>query len=179
MSRTLSQTDQITIGVPIDTVFARVSDVTAMGQWSPENTGATILGEIDGIPCVGMVFDGHNKRGRLKWTTRCEVTSAQQNASFAFKVRAIRFRRRHPFIKMPIPTEWSYSFRALDEKSTVVSETWTVGPGPALFLRIATRYAADGITPAEMQRRNLRITLQNLKIRLEAEQNVDSISRPK
>jgi hypothetical protein len=172
MSRTISLTDEIAIDVPVDVAYARVSDVTAMGQWSPENIGALILGPNQ-IPVVGMVFDGYNKRGRLKWRTRCKVTAAQPNVSFAFKVLAFGLGRL-PLSKFPIPTTWSYSFRALDEQSTVVTETWTVGPWPGLLIRLITGTAADGINAVEMQRRNLRITMQNLKSRLEAEQKMAS-----
>jgi hypothetical protein len=143
-----------------------------MGQWSPENIGALILGPNQ-IPVVGMVFDGYNKRGRLKWRTRCKVTAAQPNVSFAFKVLAFGYRR--PFLRFPIPTTWSYSFRTLDEQSTLVTETWTVGPWPPLLMLVLRGCSADGINVVEMQRRNLRITLQNLKQRLEAEQNDGSV----
>jgi hypothetical protein len=172
MSRTLTTTDEITIEVPVDVVYARVSDVTAMGQWSPENTGGSIVGP-DRVPFVGMVFDGHNKRGRLTWTSRCEVTVAEPNVGFAFTPREFVF--RGPRLKFPIPTTWRYDFRALDDRSTVVTETWAIGPWPALLILLMRRFNADSINVVEMQRRNIRITLQNLKSRLEAEQDAVSV----
>lgn len=51
----------------------------------------------------------------------------------------------------------------------LVGETWAVGPAPTPYMLIAQRISADGITGVEMQRRNVRITLQNLKRRLESE----------
>jgi hypothetical protein len=56
-----------------------------------------------------------------------------------------------------------------------VTETWTVGAWPAPLILVLRRIAAGGINVVEMQRRNLGITLQNLKSRLEAEQNMVSV----
>ncbi|QLL06518.1 SRPBCC family protein [Mycobacterium vicinigordonae] len=170
MPRTLSLSDQIVIDVPVDIVYSRVSDVTAMGQWSPENTGGSVVGSHE-IARVGTMFDGHNKRGRLVWTTRCEVIAAEPNVSFAFAVRAAgfgRYRRRPP-VPFFIPTTWSYRFEAVDEQSTRLTETWTVGPWPAVLIMLFQRMTADGLNVPEMQRRNLRITLQNIKNHLEAD----------
>ena len=66
--------ESIDIAAPCDKVWGMVSDVTRMGQWSPE----TVSGEwLDGAggPAVGARFRGRNKR-RGPWTTTSRVTSA-------------------------------------------------------------------------------------------------------
>lgn len=157
-------TEEVVINVPVDRVYAQVADVTQMGRWSPENTGATI--RDSGIVGVGTVFDGRNLRGRLRWTTRCEVIAADENECFAFKVRAIGWDR--PFLRFPIAT-WTYRFRSIDEATTAVSETWAVGPWPRPVVDAVNHWSANGLTGAEIQSRNLAITLRNLKQRLEAD----------
>lgn len=52
-----------------------VSDVTRMGEWSPENTGAVVLGGVSMSP--GTRFRGTNRSGWFRWSTRCEVVHAE------------------------------------------------------------------------------------------------------
>lgn len=60
-----------------------MSDVTRVGEWSPENVGGMWL---DGAtaPVVGARFKGTNRRGRTKWSTTCEVIAAAPGREFAF-----------------------------------------------------------------------------------------------
>ncbi|MZG02561.1 SRPBCC family protein, partial [Streptomyces sp. SID5614] len=75
MPRTMSVAESIVIDASPALVYAQLSDPTAMGRWSPENRGATVQGERRDA-YVGMVFEGRNKRGAARWTTRCTVTAA-------------------------------------------------------------------------------------------------------
>ncbi|MEU3060590.1 SRPBCC family protein [Streptomyces subrutilus] len=165
MSRTFSVSDSVLVALPPETVYQQVSDPARMGAWSPENLGATVAG--DGRAAhVGMAFDGHNKRGPFRWTTRCTVTAADEGRLFRFRVHAIGLKR--PLLRGPIAT-WEYRFEPA-EGGTRVTETWTddrrAWPDAAAhaFDRVATR----GHTFADFQRRNIRITLRNLKAALEA-----------
>jgi uncharacterized protein YndB with AHSA1/START domain len=146
-------------------VYEQVSSPALMGRWSPENLGATVAD--DGRPTfAGMTFDGHNKRGAFRWTTRCTVTAADPGERFAFRVHAIGLRR--PFLRGPIAT-WEYRFESTGD-GTKVTETWTDDrrswPDSAAnaFDRIATR----GHTFAVFQHRNIEKTLRNLKAALES-----------
>ena len=56
MSETVSVTREI--AAPAETVWAMVSDVTRMGEWSEECHTCEWHEEFDG-PAVGAVFDGH------------------------------------------------------------------------------------------------------------------------
>ncbi|MFF1836415.1 SRPBCC family protein [Streptomyces sp. NPDC058231] len=164
MTRTMSVSDSIVIEAAPPSVYAQLSDPTAMGRWSPENRGATVLGERREA-YVGMVFEGRNKRGAMRWTTQCTVTAADPGERFAFRVHAIGARR--PRLPGSIAT-WEYRFEAVDA-GTRVTEIWTDdrrGWPDALanaFDRIATR----GHTFADFQRGNIRTTLRRLKAALE------------
>ncbi|MGW1768754.1 SRPBCC family protein [Streptomyces sp. NPDC002073] len=166
MPRTFTVSDSICVGTDPATVYRHVSNPVLMGGWSPENLGATLRDAGRDTAHVGMVFDGHNKRGIFRWTTRCTVTAADEDRLFRFRVHAIGLRR--PRLPGPIAT-WEYRFEPVPE-GTRVTETWTDDrrswPDPLAnaFDRVATR----GHTFADFQRRNIRVTLRNLKAALEA-----------
>ncbi|MET9803042.1 SRPBCC family protein [Streptomyces sp. NPDC006368] len=165
MVRTFSVSDSITIATSPSRAYHHVCDPTLMGRWSPENLGAT-LGEGHGPAHVGMVFDGHNKRGPFRWTTRCTVTAADPGELFRFRVHAIGLKR--PRLRGPIAT-WEYRFDPVPE-GTKVTETWTDDrrAWPDFVAHAFDRVATRGHTFADFQRRNIRTTLRNLKAGLEA-----------
>ncbi|MGH9018677.1 MAG: SRPBCC family protein [Acidimicrobiales bacterium] len=75
------------MAAPPEDVWALVSDVTAIGRFSPETFEAEWL---DGAtaPAVGARFRGHvrrNGRGPVYWTT-CVVTACEPGREFAFTV---------------------------------------------------------------------------------------------
>ncbi|MGW6588159.1 MULTISPECIES: SRPBCC family protein [Streptomyces] len=165
MPRTMSVAESIVIDASPALVYAQLSDPTAMGRWSPENRGATVQGERRDA-YVGMVFEGRNKRGAARWTTRCTVTAADPGERFAFRVHAIGLRR--PLLPGPIAT-WEYSIEAVDG-ATRVTETWTDDRRWPDFLANAfDRVATGGKTFAQFQVGNIRTTLKRLKAELEAE----------
>ncbi|CAM5327407.1 SRPBCC family protein [Streptomyces avidinii] len=164
MSRTFTVSDSIVVRVSPADVYRHVSDPARMGGWSPENLGATVHGEA-GETHVGMVFDGRNKRGSFRWTTRCTVTAVEQERLFRFRVHAIGIRR--PRVPGPIAT-WEYRFEPVPE-GTRVTETWTDDrrSWPDFVAHAFDRIATRGHTFADFQRRNIATTLRNLKKALE------------
>lgn len=166
MPRTMSVSDSILIDAAPSTVYAQLSDPTAMGRWSPENRGATVLGERRAA-YVGMVFEGRNKRGSFRWTTKCTVVAADPGERFAFRVHAIGARR--PRLPGAIAT-WEYRFQAVDG-STRVTETWTDNrrAWPDLLANAFDRIATRGHTFAQFQRGNIRTTLERLKQAVESD----------
>lgn len=165
MPRTMSVSDSIVVLAEPSLVYDRLSDPTEMGRWSPENRGAKVLGERRGA-YVGMVFEGRNKRGAMRWTTRCTVTAADPGERFAFRVHAIGAKR--PRLPGAIAT-WEYRFEAVDG-GTRVTEIWTDDrrAWPDFVANAFDRAATRGHTFAEFQRGNIRTTLQRLKAALEA-----------
>lgn len=88
-----------------------ITDVTRIGDWSPETERAESEW-IDGATTavVGARFRGHNRWGRGKGSTTCKVTMADPSRSFAFEVG----RPRKP------ETHWTYLFNP-NKDTTVVT----------------------------------------------------------
>ena len=96
-----------------ETLWAMVSDVTRMGEWSPETTSCAWRKGATG-PVVGARFAGTNRNGRRRWSTNCTVSAAEPGRRFAFRVDA-----------GPVGiAEWAYTFEP-SATGTVVTETWT------------------------------------------------------
>ena len=75
-------------GGPADRVWDLVSDVTRIGEFSPETFEAEWLGGATG-PAVGARFRGHvrrNGRGPVYWTV-CTVTACDPGRQFGFDGR--------------------------------------------------------------------------------------------
>ena len=69
-------------------LYAMVSDVTRMGEWSPENVGCAWIGGATG-PAVGARFKGRNQRGWCRWSTVNEVVEAEAGRVFAFRTSSM------------------------------------------------------------------------------------------
>jgi len=101
------------IAAPADKVWALVSDLPRMGEWSPENTGGRWVGGATG-PAVGAKFRGTNRKGFRRWSTTCTVTAAEMGKRFTFEVT---------YGPVRIST-WDYQFTQNGSATTVVEE-WT------------------------------------------------------
>ena len=69
-------------------VLSAITDVTRMGEWSPECTSARWVGGSTG-PAVGAKFEGDNRAALFgftlkKWTTTSEVTAYVPGEVFEF-----------------------------------------------------------------------------------------------
>jgi uncharacterized protein YndB with AHSA1/START domain len=165
MPRPMTVSDSVVIDVDPATVYEQISDPTQTGRWSPENLGASLDDPSNRASYVGMTFVGRNRRGRMRWATRCRVTAAEAPSRFAFDVEAIG--RHTPRIKSSIAT-WQYDLEPV-EGGTRVTETWTDGRrGWPDAVAKAFDKVATGSTFAEFQTRNIRRTLAKLKETLEA-----------
>src|SRR3954454_13673555 len=81
--------DAVTVNMaaPPEKVWSLVSDVTRIGEYSPETFEGKWIDDATG-PAVGAKFRGHVKRngkGPTYWTT-CVVTECEPNRVFAFAV---------------------------------------------------------------------------------------------
>ncbi|MGW1681768.1 SRPBCC family protein [Saccharopolyspora sp. NPDC002376] len=74
------------VAATADVVYRVASDITRMGEWSPECTGGEWMSEEPGA--VGARFKGHNRLGDDTWTTECEVLEAEPGRRFAWAVLA-------------------------------------------------------------------------------------------
>ena len=84
---------KVHIEAPPEAVYEMVSDVTRMGEWSPECISAEWVDGAAG-PAVGAKFKGRNKQGWMKWSTKPEVIAADPGHEFAFKTRDTTWRYR-------------------------------------------------------------------------------------
>ena len=83
------------IAAPAELVWDLVSDVTRIGEFSPETFEAQWLDGASG-PQAGARFRGHVRRsgrGPVYWTT-CTVTASEPGREFAFAVRRARQHHR-------------------------------------------------------------------------------------
>jgi hypothetical protein len=107
-----SISESLEINAAPSAVFAIVTDLPNMGQYSPENTGGKWLGGVT-APALGAKFRGTNAQGKKRWTTLAEVTTFSPDTNFVFRVTSFG---------MPVAT-WSYQLEAT-ATGTKVTETW-------------------------------------------------------
>jgi uncharacterized protein YndB with AHSA1/START domain len=113
-------TDRIEISRDIaaspDAVYAAISDVTRMGEWSEECHACEWHEGFDG-PEVGATFDGHNRHGDHEWTSQGKVIEAEPGRAFAFECSMFDFHystwgyRIEPTANGSRVTEWSEDLR--------------------------------------------------------------------
>lgn len=97
-------------------VYALVSDLPRMGEWSPENRGGRWNDGCNGA--VGDIFHGDNKIGDREWTVACNVTAAEPGSRFQFVTGADA--DDGPFVR------WTYLLADNGNGGTTFTEVWDV-----------------------------------------------------
>lgn len=100
------------IAAPAEKVWALVSDLPRMGEWSPENAGGKWAKGATG-PVLGSVFVGTNKNGFRRWTTNVTVIGCEPGKLFEFAVTTG---------PLQVAT-WRYEFEDTDAGCRV-TESW-------------------------------------------------------
>ena len=100
------------IAAPAELVWAMVSDVTRMGEWSPENESAKWLGGATG-PQPGAKFRGTNSNGKKKWDTVAQIADADPGRKLSFHVTAVGLK----------VAEWRYELEPTSGGCRI-TETW-------------------------------------------------------
>lgn len=136
-------------------VWEIVSDITRMGEFSPEVIEAEWLDGATG-PAVGVRYRGHvkrNERGPTYWTT-CEVTECVPGEVFEF---AVLMGNR------PVNT-WRYQFTPAPAGGTDVTESFRLAGRilPAIW------YPLGGFLRQRRNERDMRRTLERVKAVAEA-----------
>lgn len=85
MPQPLPISASVDIAASPEEVWAVVSDVTRMPEWSPELRRLFALGR--GEPQVGTVLLGINRRGYVAWPTTSRVTRFEPGRAVAWKTR--------------------------------------------------------------------------------------------
>lgn len=143
----------ITIDRPIGDVFAAITDITRVGEWSPECVaGRWIDGAIG--PAVGARFEGDNvaKLGPVtikRWTTTSEVTDVVPNETFAFVAAGY--------------TNWRFELAA-DGDRTMVTESFDHEPYTGWKAVVYGRLFAR----ADAMEKGMSATLSRMKAVLES-----------
>jgi hypothetical protein len=96
-----------------DELYARVADVSRMGQWSPVCTGGSYDAD-------GEWFTGTNAMGDSTWETRCRVVVANPGREFVFINHGLEGR-----VEM---VRWGFRFDPLEGGGTAVTQSWEVLP---------------------------------------------------
>lgn len=97
-------------------LYAAISDITRMGEWSEECYACAWHEGFD-RPTIGAVFDGHNRNGDHEWSTQGLVIEADPGRAFAFECSMMEFHyatwgyRFEPTNTGCRVTEWSEDLR--------------------------------------------------------------------
>ena len=81
MGSPLLQT-QIDIAAPVSTVWALISDLRRMPQWSPQCRVMKVLGATR----VGAKAINVNRRNKMFWPTTCTITELDPERKLSFRV---------------------------------------------------------------------------------------------
>ena len=143
--------ERVHIAAPAEKLYAMVSDVSRMGEWSPECYRCEW---VDGSEAkVGARFKGHNKRGWMKWSNSPRVTAAEPGREFAFLT----------YHGSKEATQWRYTFTPSGD-GTDVTESYQVLDYP-WYLRILN----PAPKRAQEVQAGMRTSLDRLKAAAEAD----------
>lgn len=151
----------IDIDASPDAVYALISDLPAMGRWSPECYRCDWL---DGAtaPAPGVRFKGRNRIGMRRWSTDGVVVTADPGRELTFDIA---------YYGMPV-SRWTYRLAPRDGGGTTLSES-TEDRRSALVRFLGTALLL-GTPGADRTRRNhdtIQVTLERLKAEAERAQN--------
>ena len=147
--------ESVHVEAPAEVVWGLVSDLTRMGEWSPENTGGTWLGGATG-PAVGVRFKGSNRKGSLRWSTVSTIVEADEPHVLTWDVAV-----------GPLPVaQWSFRIEPDGDAACRVTETWQ-DQRAGWSAKLTDTIIRSGPRGPHNQR-NMRTTLERLKAAAEA-----------
>jgi uncharacterized protein YndB with AHSA1/START domain len=137
---------EVEINAPVSKVWALVSDVSNMPQWSPQCRIMKALGPVrPGTRTVNL-----NRRGMLFWPTTSVITEVVPERKFAFRI--------------PLNTTvWSYDLEPT-ATGTRLTETRHAENGVSAVSTAVTKAALGGIEPFERELLDgMNLSLQRIK----------------
>ena len=149
---------QVHVQASPERVYGILSDLTRMGEWSPECYRCEWLDGATG-PASGARFKGYNRRGWLRWSTTCTVTDAEPGKAFAFETSLPMFRRRGA------QTRWRYEIEPA-EGGVVLTESFEWLWYFAVVVWLSFRGPRKRIAARE---ENMRQSLERIKAIAESE----------
>lgn len=146
-------TASIEIAAPPEVVYGLITDITRMGEWSPECYRCIWLDDADAaVP--GARFRGYNKLGSYRWQTTAVVSSAEDGRLFAFTTVHDKTGRQE--------TAWRYELQAT-LAGTMLTESYQF-----LWCPVANRLIELPIPRSRQVGRGMRQTLVSIKVAAEA-----------
>lgn len=115
---------EATVAAPRDDVWAVVRDVTRVGEWSHECTGAEWLGGAhEAVP--GARFRGRNRSGALRWGRVCEIVSAEPHELVWVTVPTARY---------PDSSEWRIELTEAEGGGTTIVQRYRMLRAPKVLV---------------------------------------------
>lgn len=144
----------VRIDAPAERLWDMVSDVSRMGEWSPECYKCRWTGK-ERRPVEGARFWGMNKRGWVRWGTPNVVIEADRGRSFAFRTIGNN-------------NVWGYRFEP-DGDGTLVTEFRQLPAKRPWYLYAALLFLGGAKSYDASVPDGLRKTLERLKTAAESE----------
>lgn len=146
MTQTVSVTRDI--AAPPEQVWAMVTDLPRMGEWSPENQGGSWTKGATG-PAVGAQFKGRNSNGKRSWGTVVTVSVCDAPSKFSFSLIALGKNWCDWVYEIePTPTGCRVTHSWIDHRGTIADKLGKVVSG------VSDR--------ASHNRANMEVTLEKL-----------------
>lgn len=144
--------DSVEIDAPPSAVWAVVSDLRRMGEWSPQCRRMIIRG---GVVEQGTRTININRQGWKVWPTRSYVKVFEPERELALKVAENG-------------TVWTYRLEELDGGRTRLSESRTAPNGVSNLSNVLTKHVLGGTDEFEEGlQRGITETLQRIKAEVE------------
>jgi hypothetical protein len=138
----------IEIAAPPDVVYDLISDVTRMGEWSPECYRCEWL-DAATAAVPGARFRGYNRLGRLRWERTAVIDTADRGREFAFTTVNDGAEREE--------TRWRYTIEP-SPSGTLLAESFEF-----LWCSIPNRLAEALIPRGRQVNRGIKETLRRIK----------------
>ena len=150
----LKRSESIQVAATPDQVYALISDITRMGQWSP--ICAACWWDEGAGPQEGAWFTGRNETPERTWETRSQVVAAEPGRKFAWEVN-------HGWVY------WGYEMTEADG-GTRLTESWELLPKGVAGFRERYGETADAeiANRSEAARTGIPATLAAIKQAAEA-----------
>jgi len=142
--------ESIDIAAPPERLYGMVSDLSRMGEWSPENQGGKWVGGATGA-AEGARFKARNRRGWRRWSTVAHVVTANPPKEVAWESRAFG-------LKIAL---WRYRFEPNGKGGTTVTESTEDRRGS--IMNVVGPLATGVRDRADANKHNMRATLEQLK----------------
>ncbi|UPK76420.1 SRPBCC family protein [Nocardioidaceae bacterium SCSIO 66511] len=141
----------IDIDAPVDRVWAIVSDLKRMGEWSPNCRKMVVFGEVrKGTRTLNI-----NRKGVLHWPTNAKVVALEPNERLVFRITENR-------------SVWSYALEPTDNGGTRVIERRETPNGVSGFAQFFAKVFLGGNKVLESDlRAGMETTLARIKTEAE------------